>query len=81
MTENSETLYLTADFGQYGGVFSWNSFAEIRDWITARRSDWQWLGQQQHNPTSNAWNLINGALNNCQQHLTNAEQNKGNPQQ
>ena len=81
MTENSETLYLTSDFGPNGGVFSWNSFAEIRDWITARRTDWQWLSQQRHNPTANAWNLINDTLNNCQQHLTNAEQNKGNPQQ
>lgn len=81
MSENSETIYLTASFGEEGGVHSWNSFIEIRDWITARRGDWQWLSQQRHNPTNSAWNLINDALNNCQQHLTNAEQNKSNPQQ
>lgn len=81
MTEETQSIYLTANFGEYGGVHSWKTFAEIRDWIAARRTDWQWLSQQRHNPTDSAWSFINDTLNQCQQNLNNAEQHKGNPQQ
>ncbi len=81
MTDASEIQYLAADFGQNGGAVSWGTFAEVRDWITARRSDWQWVAQQSTHPTNSAWNRINDTLNNAQSHLNNAEQHKGNPQQ
>ena len=81
MTEETQSIYLSANFGEYGGVHSWKTFVEIRDWIAARRTDWQWLSQQRHTPTDNAWSFINETLNQCQQNLNNAEQHKGNPQQ
>lgn len=81
MTENSQAIYLTANFGETGGTHSWSSYVEIRDWINSRRTDWQWLSQQRHNPTNNAWSYINDTLNQCLQNLANAEQHKSNPQQ
>lgn len=81
MSENSQSIYLSANFGEIGGFRSWENFIEIRDWITAQRTAWQWIGQNRENPTNNAWSLISNTLNNCQQQLTSAEQNKANPQQ
>lgn len=81
MSEKAQIQYLSADFGEFGGVFSWNTFVEIRDWLTARRSDWQWLSQQNTHATNLVWNRINDTLNNCQNQLNNAEQYKDNQQQ
>ena len=80
MSESVSAPYLVVNFGEDGGKQSWNTIADARSWITAQLTDWQWLSQQNTNPTNNAWSLIANALEGCKNCLQNAEQHAGNEQ-
>jgi hypothetical protein len=80
MSELAQTPYLVVNFGDTGGSFSWNSSEEVRAWINERRTDWQWLSQQNTNPTNNASGVISSALEACRNSLQSAEQHAGNEQ-
>lgn len=80
MSESVQTPYLLVNFGDEGGNISWNSLEEVRAWINEQRTDWQWLSQQNTNPTNNAWGVIVNALEGCRNNLQSAEQHAGNEQ-
>jgi hypothetical protein len=80
MSDAAATPYLVVNFGEEGGSQSWNNIEDVRSWINAQRTDWQWLSQQNLNPTNNAWGLIANALEGCRNSLQSAEQHVGNEQ-
>lgn len=80
MSESVQTPYLLVNLGDEGGSISWNSLEEVRAWINEQRTDWQWLSQQNTNPTNNAWGVIVNALEGSRNNLQSAEQHAGNEQ-
>lgn len=80
MSKSTATPYLAANFGEEGGDISWASFDEINTWIATQRTDWQWISQQNTNPTNSAWSVIYSALSNCTNSLNSAEQHSNNEQ-
>lgn len=80
MSDAAATPYLVVNFGEDGGSQSWENIEDVRSWITAQRTDWQWLSQQNSNPTNNAWSLIANALDSCRNSLQSAEQHASNEQ-
>jgi hypothetical protein len=80
MSESAATPYLTANFGEHGGIYSWSSYDEANAWISTQRNDWQWISQQNTNPTNAAWSFIWNAISNCSNSLNSAEQHKNNEQ-
>ena len=80
MSESVATPYLVVNFGEEGGSQSWTNIEEVRAWMTLQRTDWQWLSQQNTNPTNNAWGVISSALEACRNSLQSAEQHAGNEQ-
>lgn len=78
MSEPTATPYLTANFGEEGGIYSWASYDEVNAWVSKQRNDWQWISQQNTNPTNTAWAVIWNAVSNFTNNLNSAEQHKDN---
>ena len=69
---NTETPFLSVDFGETGGRMEWASFADVQSWITNLQSSWSWLAQS-WSPNSQAWSSVVGGLTNPLNQFQQAE--------
>lgn len=73
MSESEKTIpYMSADFGDEGGLRDWWSHQEAVKWIDELQQQWVWISQQQHTPPNQAWKNITNNLNNAKQNLQQA---------
>lgn len=77
-TDNAKP-YLSADFGEQGGRFDWQTPDEALTWINQLREQWSWLANQGHNATQQTWQSIANGFNNPVQNIQQAQnyQNQG----
>lgn len=64
--------YLSVDFGEHGGRHEWMTHEEAISWITQLQNQWNWIGQQKHNPPHQAWQSIASTLTNATNTLQQA---------
>lgn len=69
---NSNTPFLSADFGEAGGRMEWATFADVQSWISNLQNSWSWLAQS-WTPNSQAWNSVVSGLTNPLNQFQQAE--------
>lgn len=65
--------YLSADFGEAGGLYDWWSHEDAFKWIDELHQQWTWLSQQRQNPTDQSWQNISNQLNSAKTNLQQAQ--------
>jgi hypothetical protein len=73
MTEiSSNEPFFSADFGDHGGRFEWQTYAEAQAWLNELQNSWSWLSNG-WGPNNNAWNTIVSGISNSLNLLGRAE--------
>lgn len=55
--------FLSADFGEVGGRYQWETPHDLVKWVGQIRDAWKWVSEQGQVSTNNAWNAISNSLN------------------
>lgn len=80
--ENTVQAYLSVDFGEQGGRFTWKNHEEVTAWVNQLQSQWSWISQPGQGVTHRAWELISTNLRVAIDLLQRAQQyHSQNPQQ
>ncbi|XLZ69365.1 DUF6161 domain-containing protein [Massilia sp. SR12] len=72
--------FFSADFGQEGGRYTWNTWEDANGWISNLQTQWAWLNSPNF-PNNPAWAMLTSTVQNVSSHLNQANIyiNQGQP--